>query len=157
MTNPTFKVKEEKVSQNHSIFTIEPLDPGYGHTLGNALRRVLLTSIPGVAVTSVKITGVKHKFSTIVGVKENVVDILLNIKGLNIKFTDKSDKGKVSLSVKGPKKVTGEDFDLPENIEIVNKDHYIASINDRKTKLEIELTLEQGFGYASAEEKRSTQ
>src|SRR3989344_8383821 len=124
MTNPTFKVKEEKVSQNHSICTIEPLDPGYGHTLGNALRRVLLTSIPGAAVTSVNISGVKHKFSTITGVKESVVDLLLNIKGLNFRLLSSTDKGKVSLSVKGPKRITASDFDLPENIEIVNKDHY---------------------------------
>ena len=157
MANPTFKVKEEKINENQSEFTIEPLEPGYGHTLGNALRRALLSSIPGAAVTSVRIAGVKHKFSTIAGVKENVIDMLLNIKGLNFRLFDGAEKGKITLSVKGPKKITGADFDLPENIEIVNKDHYIASINDKKTKLEIELTLEQGFGYASAEEKRSTQ
>lgn len=156
MVNPIFKVKEEKTSENHSVFVIEPLNPGYGHTLGNALRRVLLTSIPGAAVTSIKISGVKHKFSTIAGVKENVVDLLLNIKGLNFRLLDPSDKGKVSLSVKGPKKITASDFDLPENIEIVNKDHYIASINDKKTKFEMELTVEQGLGFSSAEEQRSS-
>ncbi len=157
MANPTFKVKEEKISENHSKFTLEPLEPGYGHTLGNALRRTLLTSIPGAAVTSIEITGVKHKFSTIPGVKENVVDLLLNIKGLNFRFLDDSNKGKVLISVKGPKKITGADFDLPENVEIVNKDHYIASINDKKAKLEMELTVEQGLGYSSAEERRSAQ
>ena len=157
MANPTFKVKEEKIAESHSEFTIEPLEPGYGHTLGNALRRTLLASIPGAAVTSIRITGVKHKFSTIPGVKENVVDLLLNIKGLNFRLLDDSNKGKVSLSVKGPKKITGEDFDLPENVEIVNKDHYIASVNDRKAKLEMELTVEQGLGYSSAEERRATQ
>lgn len=157
MANPTFKVKEEKIGENHSEFIIEPLEPGYGHTLGNALRRALLTSIPGAAATSIKITGVKHKFSTVPGIKENVVDLLLNIKGLNFRLLDGTDKGKVSLLVKGPKKITGTDFDLPENIEIVNKDHYIASINDKKSKLEMELTVEQGLGYSSAEEKRATQ
>lgn len=157
MANPTFKVKEVKVDTNHSEFTVEPLEPGYGHTLGNALRRALLTSIPGAAVTTIKINGVKHKFSTIPGVKENVVDLLLNIKGLNFRLLDGADKGKVLMSVKGPKKVTGADFDLPENVEIVNKDHYIASINDKKAKLEMELTIEQGFGYSSAEERRATQ
>jgi DNA-directed RNA polymerase subunit alpha len=155
MVNPTFKVKEEKIAENHSEFVIEPLEPGYGHTLGNALRRALLTSIPGAAVTSIKISGVKHKFSTIPGVKENVVDLLLNIKGLNFRLLDASDKGKVTLTVKGSKKITGADFDLPENIEIVNKDHYVASVNDKKAKLEMELTIEQGFGYSSAEERRS--
>jgi DNA-directed RNA polymerase subunit alpha len=156
MVNPVFKVKEEKIAENHSEFSIEPLEPGYGHTLGNALRRALLTSIPGAAVTSVKITGVKHKFSTIAGVKENVVDLLLNIKGLNFRLLDGAEKGKVTLSVKGSKEITGADFEVPENIEIVNKDHYVASVNDKKAKLEMELTIEQGFGYSSAEERRST-
>ncbi len=156
MASPTFKVKEEKVSDNHSEFTIEPLEPGYGHTLGNALRRALLSSIPGAAVTSVRISGVKHKFSTIPGVKENVVDLLLNIKGLNFRLLNEDTEGKVTLSVKGSRKITGSDFDLPENIEIANEDHYIASINDKKAKLEIELTVEKGFGYSSAEERRST-
>lgn len=157
MVNPTFKVKQETIAENHSKFIIEPLEPGYGNTLGNALRRVLLTSIPGAAVTSIKITGVKHKFSTILGVKENVVDLLLNIKGLSFRLLDDSSKGKVLMSVKGPKKIVGSDFDLPENIEIVNKDHYVASINDKKAKLEMELTIEQGLGYSSAEERRATQ
>ena len=156
MVNPVFKVKEEKIAANHSEFTIEPLDPGYGHTLGNALRRALLTSIPGAAVTSIKIAGVKHKFSTIPGVKENVVDLLLNIKGLNFRLLDGAEKGKASLNVKGSKEITGADFEVPENVEIVNKDHYVASINDKKTKLELELTIEQGMGYSSAEERRST-
>ena len=156
MVNPAFRIKEEKVEKNHSEFIIEPLEPGYGHTLGNALRRALLTSIPGAAVTSVKISGVKHKFSTIPGVKENVVDLLLNIKGLNFKLLDDSAKGKATLSIKGTKEITGADFELPENVEIVNKEHYIASVNDKKAKLEIELTIEQGYGYSSAEEKRSS-
>ncbi len=156
MANLAFKVKEEKVSRDHSVFTIEPLEPGYGHTLGNALRRALLTSIPGAAITSIKISGVKHKFSTIAGVKENVVDLLLNIKGLSLRLLDDSSKSKVTLFVKGPKKIVGGDFDLPENVEIVNKDHYVASINDKKAKLEMELSVEQGLGYSSAEERRST-
>ncbi len=156
MVNPVFKTKEEKISENHSVFVIEPLDPGYGHTLGNALRRVLLTSIPGAAVTEIKISGVKHRFSTISGVKENVVDLLLNVKGLNFKLLDSTDKGKVLLSVKGPKKVTASDFDLPENVEIVNKDHYICNINDKKSRFEMELTVEQGLGFSSAEEQRSS-
>jgi len=156
MVNPVFKVKEEKIAANQSEFTIEPLEPGYGHTLGNALRRALLTSIPGAAVTSIKIAGVKHKFSTIPGVKENVVDLLLNIKGLNLRLLDGAEKGKASLNVKGSKEITGADFELPENVEIVNKDHYVASINDKKAKLELELTIEQGLGYSSAEERRST-
>lgn len=156
MVNPVFKVKEEKIAENHSEFTIEPLEPGYGYTMGNALRRALLTSIPGAAVTSVKISGVKHKFSTIPGVKENVVDLLLNIKGLNFRLLDNESKAKVMLSVKGTKEITGADFELPENVEIVNKDHYVGSVNDKKAKLEMELTIEQGLGYSSAEDRRTT-
>lgn len=156
MVNPIFKIKEENISQTQSVFVIEPLDPGYGHTLGNALRRVLLTSIPGAAVTEVKISGVKHKFSTISGVKENIVDLLLNVKGLNFKLLDSTDKGKVTLSAKGPKKVIASDFDLPENVEIVNKDHYVCSINDKKARFEMELTVEQGLGFSSAEEQRNS-
>jgi DNA-directed RNA polymerase subunit alpha len=155
MSNLAFKVKEENIDSGHSVFTIEPLEPGYGHTLGNALRRALLASIPGSAVTSVRITGVKHKFSTIPGVKENVVDLLLNIKGLNFRLLDNAEKGKVTLSIKGAKSITGADFDLPENVEIVNKDHYVASVNDKKAKLEMELLVERGLGYSSAEERRN--
>src|SRR5581483_9602590 len=104
MTEPQFKVKEgSSNSQEFGQFVIEPLEPGYGHTVGNALRRALLTSIPGAAVTSVKIAGVKHKFSTIPGVNENVVDLLLNIKQLNLKMLDSKTSSTVKLSVKGPK------------------------------------------------------
>lgn len=156
MVNPTFRIKEEKISDTHSEFILEPLEPGYGHTLGNALRRTLLTSIPGAAVTSVKISGVKHKFSTIAGLKENIVDLLLNIKNLNFRLLDGAEKGKASLLVKGPKKITGADFEVSENVEIENKDQYIVSINDKKAKLEMELTIEQGLGYSQAEERRAT-
>lgn len=156
MPNPTFKVKEEKSSPTFAEFIIEPLDPGYGHTLGNALRRTLLTSIPGASVTSVRISGVKHKFSIIPGVKENVVDLLLNIKGLNLRLLDSKEKSIVSLSAKGPKKVTAKDLDLPEDVEIVNKDHYLCSIGDRKTKLDMELTVEEGLGYSLAEEHKTS-
>lgn len=154
MLNPIFKIKEEKISQELGEFVIEPLDPGYGHTLGNALRRTLLTSIYGVAVTSVKISGVKHQFSTLPGLKENVVDLLLNIKGLNFILLDSKAKSTVSLVVKGAKKITAEDLDLPEDVEVVNKDHYIGALADKKAKLDMELTVERGMGYSLAEERR---
>src|SRR3989339_1342628 len=101
-----FKVKEEKLTEDYGEFVIEPLETGFGHTIGNALRRVLLTSIPGAAVTSVKISGVKHRFSTIPGVKENVVDLLLNIKALSFHLLDSKTSATVKISVKGPKDVT---------------------------------------------------
>ncbi len=154
MVEPTFKIKEEKVTEEYGEFIIEPLEPGFGHTLGNALRRVLLVSIPGAAVTSVKISGAKHKFSTIPGLKENLVDFLLNIKGLNLRLLDSKESSTVKLSVKGPKEITAKDFELPEDVEIVNSDHYLGSLSDKNAKLDLELTVEKGMGYSLAEDRK---
>ena len=154
MVEPTFKIKEEKVTDEYGEFIIEPLEPGYGHTLGNALRRVLLVSIPGASVTSVKISGAKHKFSTIPGLKENLVDFLLNIKGLNLRLLDSKDQSTVKLSVKGPKEITAKDLELPEDVEVINKDHYLGFLSDKKAKLEVELTVEKGMGYSLADERK---
>jgi DNA-directed RNA polymerase subunit alpha len=154
MVDPMFKVKEIKTTDEYGEFAIEPLEPGYGHTLGNSLRRVLLVSISGAAVTSVKISGVKHKFSTVPGLKENVIDFLLNIKGLNFKLLDSKTSSVVKLSVKGAKEITAKDLELPEDVEIVNKDHYLGFLSDKKGKLEMELTVEKGFGYSLAEERK---
>lgn len=155
MIEPNFKVKEEKATEDFGEFSIEPLEPGYGHTLGTALRRVLLISIPGVSVTSVKISGAKHRFSTLPGLKENIVDLLLNIKGLNFKLLNSKDQSVVRLSVKGPKEIKGKDIELTEDVEIANPDHYIGTLADKKAKLEMEMTVERGFGYSLAEERRS--
>lgn len=154
MVEPTFKVKEEKLTDEYGEFVIEPLEPGYGHTLGNALRRVLLVSIPGASVTSVKISGAKHKFSTIPGLKENLVDFLLNVKGLNLRLLDSKDQSIVRLSVKGPKEITAKDLELPEDVEVINKDHYLGSLGDKKAKLDVELTVEKGMGYSLADERK---
>lgn len=155
MLEPNFKVIEQTLTPDYGEFVIEPLDPGYGHTLGTALRRALLISIPGVAVTSVKISGAKHRFATIPGVKENIVDLLLNIKGLNFKLLDSKDQSTVRLSAKGGSVVTGKDLDLSEDVEIANPDHYIATLSDKKAKLDIEITIERGYGYSLSEERRS--
>lgn len=154
MANTIFKIKEEKVTEEYGEFIIEPLEPGYGHTLGNALRRTLLTSIPGAAVTSVKITGVKHKFSTIPGLKENVVDFILNIKGLSFRLLDSKTKSVASISIKGPKTILAQDLELSDDLEIENKDHYIGTLSDKKAKLDMELTIEKGMGYSLAEERK---
>lgn len=156
MLEPTFKVKEGEMSQTFGEFVIEPLEPGYGHTMGNALRRVLLTSIPGAAVTSIKISGVKHRFSTMPGVKENVVDLILNIKGINFTLSDAKPSVTIKLSIKGEKDVTAKDFELPDGVDIANKDHYLASISDKKGKLDLEITVEKGYGYALAEDQNVT-
>lgn len=155
MIEPNFKVKEEELTEDFGQFVIEPLEPGYGHTLGTALRRVLYISIPGVAVTSVKISGAKHRFSTLPGLKENIVDLLLNIKGLNFKLLNSKDQSVVRVSAKGPKEITGKDLELSEDLEIANPSHYIATLADKKGKLEMEMTVERGYGYSLAEERRS--
>ncbi len=156
MIEPNFKVKEEKLTEDFGEFSIEPLDPGYGHTLGTALRRALLISIPGVAVTSVKISGAKHRFSTLPGLKENIVDLLLNIKGLNFKLLNSKDQSIIKLSVKGPKEITGKDLELTEDVEVANLNHYIGTLADKKAKLEMEMTVERGYGYSLSEERRSS-
>jgi DNA-directed RNA polymerase subunit alpha len=156
MTEPTFKIQEEKVTDEYGEFVIEPLEPGYGPTLGNALRRVLYVSIPGAAVTYVKISGAKHKFSTIPGLKENLVDFLLNIKGLNLRLLDSKTQSTVKLSIKGPKEITAKDLELPEDVEIVNKDHYLGFLSDKKAKLDMELTVEKGMGYSLSDERKVT-
>lgn len=154
MLDPILKVKEEKSEKEFGRFIIEPLEPGFGHTLGNSLRRVLLSSIPGAAVSSVRITGVKHKFSTLPGLKENVVDFLLNIKGLNLTLEGSKDSSTIKLSVKGPKKITANDLDLPEDVKVINKDHYLGNLSDKKAKIDMELIVEKGLGYSLAEERK---
>jgi DNA-directed RNA polymerase subunit alpha len=155
MVEPNFKIKEEQLTADFGEFSIEPLEPGYGHTLGTALRRALLISIPGVAVTSVKISGAKHRFSTIPGLKENIVDLLLNIKGLNLKLLNSKDSSVIRLSAKGQMRITGKDLELSEDVEIANPDHYIATLGDKKGKLDMELTVERGYGYSLSEERRT--
>lgn len=154
MIDPTFKVKELKATDTYAEFVFEPLEPGYGYTLGHAMRRVLLTSIPGAAIVAVKINNVKHKFSEIPGLKENVVDFLLNLKGLNIRLAESKQSATLKLSVKGAKEVTGKDVEDADGVEVVNKDHYLGSLSGDKAKLEVELMVEKGYGYSLAEERQ---
>ncbi len=150
-----FKVKEISSTADFGEFSIEPLEPGYGHTMGNSLRRVLYTTIPGAAVTSVRISNVKHKFSTLPGLKENIIDLLLNIKELNFRIVGSKTSETIKLSVKGSKKITAKDLELTEGIEVVNKDQYIGSLSGDKSKLEMELTIEKGFGYSLSEDRKA--
>jgi DNA-directed RNA polymerase subunit alpha len=150
-----FKVKEITSTEDFGEFAIEPLEPGYGHTMGNSLRRVLYTTIPGAAVTQVRISNVKHKFSTLPGLKENIIDLLLNVKELNFRLVGNKTSETVKLSVKGTKKITARDIELTEGVEVVNKDQYIGSLSGEKSKLEMELTIEKGYGYSLAEERKS--
>ena len=138
------KVIQKK--KNQTVFEVEGLYPGYGVTIGNSLRRVLMSSLQGAAITEVKIKGVPHEFSTVHGVLEDVIMILLNIKNLRFKMFE-GESQKVSLSVKGEGKVTGADFKCPSQIKLVNPELHIATITDKKTELEIEITVEKGIGY----------
>ena len=156
MQDLNFKVKEITLAPDYGEFAIEPLEPGFGYTIGNALRRVLYSSIPGAAVTSVKITGVKHKFSTVPGLKENVVDLLLNIKQLNLRLAESKANASVKLSVKGPKDITASDLELPDGVEIVNKDQYLGSLSGNKNKLDMELSVERGYEYSLAEDRKTS-
>jgi DNA-directed RNA polymerase subunit alpha len=139
---------EEPVSEYRSRFVIEPLEPGFGYTLGNSLRRTLLSSIPGAAITSIRIDGVLHEFSTVPGVKEDVTDLILNLKELVV--SSESDEPVVMyLRKQGPGEVTGADIAPPAGVEVHNADLHLATIN-KKGKLEIEMTVERGRGYVSA-------
>jgi len=143
-------IKKEK---NKITFEIEALYPGYGVTIGNSLRRVLLSSLPGAAVTQVRIKGVHHEFSTIPGVLEDVISILLNLKQLRFKiFTDEPQKA--ILKVKGEKEVKGSDFELPSQIELVNKGAHICTLTEKKASLEMEIQIEKGRGYEKAEQRK---
>lgn len=145
--SPTRVVLEEGTK---GVYEIDSLAPGYGHTIGNSLRRVLLSSLPGAAITRVKIQGVSHEFSTIPNVKEDVVTILLNLK--QVRFLMHTDLPQViTLSLKGIKKITAGDFEAPTQLEIINKDSLIASLTSKDVKLEIEATVEKGLGYVPRE------
>jgi len=133
-------------NKNQAVFEIDGLYPGYGVTIGNSLRRVLLSSLEGVAVTEVKIKGAAHEFSTIPGVLEDAIMILLNLKNLRFKIHEGQTQ-KVELKVKGEKKVTGGDFKMFAQIELANPELHVATITDKKTELDIELTIEKGIGY----------
>ncbi len=151
MIDPIFTVKEVTNTGDYAKFVISPLEPGYGYTLGHAMRRILLTSIPGAAITSVKINGVKHRFSQLPGLKENIVDFLLNLKGLSVKLTGSKKSATLTISVKGPKEITGADVEASDGVEVVNKDHYLGYLSEKK--LEVEMTVEEGYGYSLAEER----
>lgn len=131
-------------------YEIEGLYPGYGHTLGNSLRRIILSSLPGSAITTVKIDGVAHEFSTIEGVKEDVVTILLNLKKVRFKMTTDGPET-VTLSVKGVKDVTAGDIKVPGQVEVLNPEQPIATITNKNTSLEVEMTIEKGLGYVPKE------
>lgn len=154
MLDPVFKVKVDKQTDSYGRFTIEPLETGYAHTLGNALRRVLLSSLPGAAATSVTIDGVKHQFQTLTGLREDIVEFTLNLKKLRVRLAD-TDRAVLRLEAAGPGQVTAADIEAPANAEVVNKDLVLGTLADKKSKISAEITVEKGYGYSLADERRS--
>jgi DNA-directed RNA polymerase subunit alpha len=151
-TNVTLPSKPRAISEEgfHGIYEIDGLYPGYGHTLGNSLRRIILSSLPGAAVTEVKIDGVDHEFSTIDGIKEDVITILLNLK--RVRFQSHTDEPiKVTLKKSGTGIVTAADIDTPTQVEVLNSEQPICEITDKGTTLDMELTIERGMGYVPRE------
>ena len=141
-------LQEEQVDEYRSRFVIEPLEPGFGYTIGNSLRRTLLSSIPGAAITSIRIEGVEHEFTTVPGVKEDVTEVILNLKGLVVS-SEHDEPVVMYLRKQGPGEVTAADIAPPAGVEVHNPDLHIATLNS-KGKLEMELTVERGRGYVSA-------
>lgn len=138
---------------NKATFEISPLLPGYGPTIANPLRRVLLSSLEGAAVTSIKIKGVDHEFSSIPGILEDLIEVILNIKRIRFRLYG-DEPVKVTLQVKGERIVTAADIKLTSDVEVINEDQHIATITDKKTELEMELEIEKGIGYVPVEQRQ---
>ncbi len=148
------EMKEEQLSEVASRFTVEPLYPGYGMTIGNSMRRVLLSSLAGAAVTAVKIEGVDHEFTTIKGIREDVITLILNIKQLKVSYHGE-EAAFITLSKSGKGMVTAGDIKESDEVKVINKDLELCYIDDAKGKIEIELRVEQGRGYSPVETRGS--
>jgi len=152
MIEPNFEFKIEKETPDFGVFIIEPLQQGFGNTLGNALRRVLLSSLPGAAITQVRISGVRHQFSTITGLKEDVIELILNIKKIRIDYQgDKPQK--IRLEKEGPGEIKAGDIETPPEVKIINKDLVLGILAEKKSKIKVEMVVERGLGYSPAEER----
>ncbi len=149
-------IMREQLAANRARFEVEPLDRGFGHTFGNALRRVLLSSLEGAAVSSVKLEGVAHEFSTVKGVKEDVTDIILNLKSLVCRLHGEIDEIQVRLFKDKPGRVVAADIDIPAELEILNPDHHIATLSDGGV-LEMTMVIRRGTGYVSAEGNKTSE
>jgi len=146
------KIEKETFSNVYGKFVIEPLEKGWGITIGNALRRILLSSIPGAAITSVKIEGVPHEFFAIPGVREDMLEIIQNLKQVRVKLF--AEEKKISLDFKGPLKIKASHFQVDSDLEIINPDLYITTLSNENTQTSMELTFAQGKGYAEAKENK---
>ena len=147
-------IERVELKESYGKFIIEPLERGFGQTLGNSLRRVLLSSLPGVAVSSIRIEGIQHEFSCIPGVKEDVAEIILNLKELSAKLYCDGPK-ELTISVKGPYELTAADLEVDDQIEVVNRDLHIATLNE-DANLTMYLTVQKGRGYVAAEHNKNS-
>jgi len=154
MLKANFKTTAIVETKDFGKFKLTPLEPSFGHTLGNALRRVLLSSLPGTAITRVLIDGITHQFTTLSGMKEDIVEFILNLKQVRLKY-DGQEPVKVKISATGPGQIKAGDIKTPANIKIVNKDLILANLNDKKTKLNAELEISRGYGYLPAKNDTS--
>lgn len=151
MIEPLFQISKEEETAEYGRFVLEPLASGFGHTLGTALRRVLLTALAGAAVTRVKIAGVRHQFTTLTGLKEDIVELILNIKQLRLSY--EGDKPvTLKLEANGPGEIKAKNIKTPAGVKIANPELVIASLADKKAKLKVEMTVEKGCGYVPFEE-----
>jgi DNA-directed RNA polymerase subunit alpha len=156
IVNPSdLKINVVSEKGNFGVFELDPLPTGYGHTLGNSLKRVLLTSLTGAAITQVKIAGADHQFTTVKGVKEDIVEITLNLKKIRL-INHSNDPVAASIDVTGPGQVTAEHIETSSEVEILNKDQVIATLSDSKTQFKAELIIESGIGYSRMEERQSS-
>ncbi len=153
---PNIRVAETSDDKKYGRFVVEPLERGYGTTLGNSLRRIMLSSLPGAAVSQVKIDGVQHEFGTIPGVKEDVTEIIMNIKSLAIKNVSETNEAKNAyIEYEGEGIVRGSDIQVDQDIQIMNPDQVIATLNGKDTKLFIELTITKGRGYVGSDKNKT--
>jgi len=158
MVDPNFTIKPDIEEKAYGKFVIEPLEQGYGQTLGNSLRRVLLSSLPGAAINSMKIDGVKHQFSTIPGLKEDVVELALNLKKVRLTmegYSKEGEEAELNLSKTGPGQVTAGDIEAPAGVTVVNPDLVLGTLSDKKSELSIKLTANKGYGYVTTEDKHA--
>jgi len=153
MFKSNFKTTTKTEKKDYGEFVLSPLGQGYGHTLGNALRRVLLTSLPGAAVTQVKINGVRHQFTTLPGLKEDIVELCLNIKQIRVRVKRGKGPFELKLEVKGKGEVKAGNVKTPPEVEIINKDFVLGHLSGRNSHLQVEMQVERGFGYELAEKK----
>ncbi len=154
MSEPNFSIKTEIEEKNFGRYSIEPLTQGYGQTLGNSLRRVLLTSLSGNAITTVKIEGVKHQFATLPGLKEDVVEFLLNVKKIRL-MLEGSDTATMKLTKHGPGVITARDIEVSAGVTIMNPDLILGTLADKKATIDMQLTVQKGFGYMTADEQHN--